>query len=173
MTAEKVAGKTLEIDEWLSLAESAQYLSSVLKNDVTPARILRLALSRKLTLSVRFVNPTPVKVGRIVRLDDCRLFVFPKVRGQRRLRCLPEFVRASEEWPEAVIRGVEDGALQLSLTDMGIGQDKVLELAEEVTGVQGIYDLPLLWEERNVVERLYQGLTGGPEFTNVFSKARS
>ena len=51
-------GQLLELKEWLTVAEAAQYLHRVLKENVSEADIFRFALNRKLALSVRF--PTPV-----------------------------------------------------------------------------------------------------------------
>ena len=48
--------KLFKLAEWHSLEDSADYLSDVLEEKVTPAKILRLAIDGHLKLSVRIVK---------------------------------------------------------------------------------------------------------------------
>ncbi len=49
--------KLLKLKSWLTVAEAANHLSLLVDEEVTEADIFQFALVRRLTLSVRFVNP--------------------------------------------------------------------------------------------------------------------
>ena len=52
--------------EWLTITEAANYLSKKLDEDVTEADIFRLALKRRLVVSVYFVNHASARLCSII-----------------------------------------------------------------------------------------------------------
>lgn len=62
--------KLIEMEEWLTLDKSASYLSAVFDELVLKADLYRLALDNKLTLSVRFLEPVPALVGKLIDEDE-------------------------------------------------------------------------------------------------------
>lgn len=48
--------KLFKLKDWLTVEDAARHLSGVFSEPVSEADILRLALDRRLTLSVNFVN---------------------------------------------------------------------------------------------------------------------
>jgi|GEM_PF-3048407 len=57
-------GALFKFKTWLTISESAEYLSKIFNDDVTKADVLRLSLDGHLKLSVRFANDTYAKRGR-------------------------------------------------------------------------------------------------------------
>ena len=62
--------KLLLLREWLAVPEVAQYLSSVLEEVVSEAKVLRLALDGHLSLSVYLPRPTNVFPASITSIND-------------------------------------------------------------------------------------------------------
>ena len=60
----------LNIHEWLTLDKSASYLSHKLNKSVEITDLYHLALDRKLTLSVRFLEPVSALHGKFVEEDE-------------------------------------------------------------------------------------------------------
>jgi hypothetical protein len=59
--------KLVKFKAWLTLPETARYLSIVLGEDVTEADVLRLALDEHLELSVNFVNGASAQCNKIAK----------------------------------------------------------------------------------------------------------
>lgn len=62
--------KLLKLKEWLTVADAAGYLSILLKEEVSEADVLRLALDGRLQLSVFFPNPTWALRGNFIEVDS-------------------------------------------------------------------------------------------------------
>ncbi|VTU36841.1 hypothetical protein H6CHR_04808 [Variovorax sp. PBL-H6] len=58
------------LKEWLTLEEAAAHLTGCLEEAVTEADILRLALAKKLTVSVDFINTAYARPGEAVPASD-------------------------------------------------------------------------------------------------------
>ena len=58
--------KLFSLKEWLTLEDSAIYLTKILSEPVTQADILSLAIAGKLIISVYIVNPVSVITGKVV-----------------------------------------------------------------------------------------------------------
>lgn len=63
-------GKLFNLKNWLTVADTAHHLSTLFDEEVGEADVLRLALDGHLKLSVNFVNHTPAKCGKVIRIDD-------------------------------------------------------------------------------------------------------
>ena len=104
----------------------------------TEADVLRLALDRHLQLSVNFVNRADAKGGKVIPLSAVK-----KVPG------IP--VKGHEPYEVPL-------ALQLNDHDYLVFEEKIVQLS-------GVWDLPLIGNERLDVEHKYQILTNGPAVT--------
>jgi hypothetical protein len=101
---------------------------------VSEADVLRFALDGHLTLSVYFVNHARGRCGPAVPIQDAK-------------------------WQ---FKQTSDGGWVFPMVSVAIGQDRVIENDEQITVLDGIWDLTMLGSERLDVEHQYQVLTGGP-----------
>jgi hypothetical protein len=130
--------KLLKLKEWVTLDDAAKHLSIAFGENVAKADVLRLALDRRLTLSVNMLNGASARCGQLVPKAKAKWTEMPSLDGLRTLR-VPE--------------GVE-------LTD-----GSVIELEGDIVSLRGIYDLSMIGNERLEVEHAYQMLTDGPAVT--------
>lgn len=158
-------GKLFNLREWLTLPETARHLSNICAEEVSETDVLRLVLDGHLKLSVNFVNHAMARRGRYIPFTTADL------------------VRAIEsgEYTEELKWHFGDGELlkksnpHLSIEEakkldvqplaLRIDDERFLTLNDDVTTLKGIWDLPLIGNERLDVEHLYQSLTGGPDIT--------
>jgi hypothetical protein len=135
--------KLLKLKEWVTTSDAAVHLSKVLQENVTRADVLRLGLDGHLRLAVNFVNSVKARYGTVVPLVDAKYRTVPKHIVDR-----------------LQIAGIERNVVKLE--GVQIDANNVLELDDEITTLQGVYDLPLIGTERLDIEHQYQQLTGGP-----------
>lgn len=168
-------GKLFNLKEWLTVADAARHLSIVFGEDMTEADVLRLALDRRLRLSVYFVNHATARCGNIVHLEQVDWTLVPSIKGagmqveraagynveqdnalraSAKLMTLLKDIPAAE-WPNWV-------PLPSSLK---IDGERFLDLSESITTLRGVWDLPMIGNERLDIEHEYQNLTGGPAVT--------
>lgn len=121
--------------EWLRVPEAAQYLAVVFGESVSEADVLRLALDRHLTLSVRFPNHVRAKLA-LPPLSPTQLGVLVERMAR---------IRSRRATPSSRKRTANDK------------HDRVVTLQDTE-----VYDLPLVGGERLDVEQEYQRLTDGP-----------
>ena len=136
--------KLFNLKEWLTVAESAQHLSIVFGEDVTEADVLRLALDRRLRLSVNFVNGARGRCGRVVPIDEAEYVEVPAINGNGTVRLYGGPQLYSEGRVTSVVK-----------------------LEDEVSDLRGIYDLPMIGNEKLDVENAYQHRIGGPTVTLI------
>ena len=134
--------KLLKLRQWLTLSEGAQSLSMLVREEVTAADLLRLAIDRQLTLSVHFVNGMTLRQWVAVDMESVTWTEVPSPDGK-------EVVR----YPDGGTIGfLEDGS--------------TVQLMGPVFHFQpGLVDLPMIGSEATEVEREYQRMTGGPPHT--------
>jgi len=142
--------KLLKLREWLTVEDAAKQLSIMFGEEFTEADVLRLALDGRLTLSVQIVNSALVRPGLVVSKGEAKYIDVPFNEPS------PSGDVASGR-TETVWRKVPVG---IPLVD-----GDVIELTDEVDCVGGIFDLPMIGNERRDVEARYQRLTGGPTVT--------
>ena len=128
--------KLLELQKWVTVPDAAYKLTIFLGVEVSQAEVLRFALEGSLKLSVNFVNTVEAKRGEIVAKDEVTSKVALPTEG-----CPPILFR---NW-----------------VDIGGGQ--CIKLDDKVVSLEGVWDLPMIRSERLAVERMHQGLIGGPE----------
>lgn len=143
--------KLFRLKEWVTIPEAAQHLSIVCGEAVAEADLLRFALQGQLTLSVYFVNHAKARCGLVVGLDEVEWRELPGVMTAA-LERVPESERGK---PIRYIRS-------LPLDDEG---NKFINLRDEVSTLDGVWDLPMIGGERLDVEHRLQYLIGGPAVT--------
>ena len=62
--------KLMDLKEWLTIPETAKYLSNPMKEEVSETDIFRLLLDGHLKLSVKFVNMAYAMRGKIVSKEE-------------------------------------------------------------------------------------------------------
>ena len=69
----KPAGsKLFKLKNWLTIKDTATYLSNIFSEPVCEADVLQLGLDGHLKLSVNFVNSTPARMGKVVPYKEAR-----------------------------------------------------------------------------------------------------
>jgi hypothetical protein len=132
------AGKLFKLKEWLTVADAARHLAILCDEDVTEADVLRFVMDRHLRLSVRFVNATPGRCGRLVSLDDAEVPI-------TKLSDDPKVWLYGDVRPYGLLK-----------------TNETVVLHKESCLLCGVHDLAMIGNEVMEVERRYQELTGGP-----------
>lgn len=139
-------GKLFKLKKWLTVPEAAQHLSIVFGEEVKEADVLRFALDGHLKLSVNFVNYAEARCGKVVPLEDARFHeLSPLIRD--------------------LVLEMRKGKPTMVLDGLQISDSEVLELEKTMVSLNGVYDLPMIGNERLDVEHEYQNLTAGPAVT--------
>ncbi|KGY09201.1 hypothetical protein [Vibrio sinaloensis] len=136
--------KLSQLKKFHTLKESAEYLSSELKEPVSLATIYQLIADKQLMLSVRLVNQAYVMKGQFVECEDGDLVEFRTelTSGKVLEKSYFDYV-------------TDDNSLPIR-TDMYFVYDNKAHI------VDGIWDLAMVGEESLRVEDLYQNEVNGP-----------
>ncbi len=166
MARKPEASKLFNLKEWLTLDDAAKHLSIVFGEEVTRADVLRLALDKRLTLSVNFVNHALARKGKVTPIEQTGLFPPSVIDKINVLLGLPRNVapRADVDKPVPDILGNTD-ELALHLAHTLYRGNGCLVLNEAVVWISGVWDLPMTGAEERDVEHCYQMETGGPSVT--------
>jgi hypothetical protein len=140
--------KLSKFKEWWTLPDAAKYLSEADRNEVTEADILRLALDGHINLSVCFVNQTKARRGTVVGRKDVKWGELPLDLGFQ-LKNYPDFERNGDSWRY--------------MKSLQINDTQFLNISDEWTTIEGVWDLPMFGCGRLNIEDKYQRLTDGPE----------
>lgn len=131
--------KLYKLREWLTLADAAQHLAISFGEKVVEADVLRLTLDGHLTLSINFVNHAKGRCGKLVPISQARFAPLSSEKARK--------VAGTRQLPQGIL----------------INNEQVLEpTPKEPVTIDGVWDLPMVGNERIDVERYYQELTGGP-----------
>ena len=164
-------GKLFSLKEWLTIDDAARHLSNVLGEDVTNADVLRLGLDGRLRLSIQFVNHTKGRCGKVVTWNetDWRLAPEPNFTGNEKMeqdvpgltdQCRPNPPKLQALYDE--ICESERGKYCRRLLNLIIDDERFLALSDDLTVLEGVWDLPMIGNELRHVESKYHDLTGGP-----------
>ncbi len=66
----KKKSKLMALKKWLTIPDTAKYLSNLMEEEVNGNDILRFALDGHLKLSVNFVNTVKAKRGKVVSKEE-------------------------------------------------------------------------------------------------------
>lgn len=145
--------KLLKLREWLTLSETAEYLTLVLSETVLEKDLYRLALDGHLRLSFDFVNKAKAIKGKIVGEDEIEFYEIDNSKtGDSRKDAF-----------RSMVHGRLDGAIK----SLSIDGDRFINLEEKVQTIDGIWDLMMIGNEQLDIEHAYQNLTDGPEVTLI------
>lgn len=139
--------KLLKLKRWLSLEDAAKHLTVVLEEEVEVKDVLGLALDGHLKLSVYVVNPTPAERGKIVPIEK------------------------AQKAPPVTIFG-EEYLIKGMLLGIKLNEREVLELNGDPEAIDGLWDLPMIGNERLDVEHERLDLISGPE-VNFWESGRT
>lgn len=149
--------KLFKLKEWLTLPETAKYLSSLFDEEVSEVDVLRLALDGHLKLSVHLPNPTNVIRGDVVSEEES---IRKEMEVPRHL--LEATYRAKFPEFDGDIDQVEFGTPTV-MESINIDDKRFINLDKKITTIKGVYDLPLFGGERLDIEHEYLVLTDGPD----------
>lgn len=158
--------KLMDLKEWLTVAETAKYLTSEFGEDVTEADVFRLALNGRLRLSVHFINYAKARYADFISLGRWQRYY--DMNGN----LIRETVHKSAKDFELIFKKCKYLCFKYTIDpepgtgychQMGGDLDisKLLRLSDKVETLRGVFDLPLIGNERLDIERTYQKLTGG------------
>jgi hypothetical protein len=161
--------RLLKLKEWLTIPDAARHLSGVCGEPVTDADVLRLGLDRHLKLSVYFVNKARARRGVVVPLEQSAAAILASNPIDLLRKGYPPIAELlGSELPTFIADGLANGSL---IRDDGslvlVDGSQFLHLEQEVTTIDGVWDLPLIGAERLNIEHLFQQLTGGPKVTLI------
>jgi hypothetical protein len=166
--------KLFKLREWLTVADAARYLAIAFDEEVIEADVLRLALDGHLKLSVNFVNHAWAKCGQVVPWEGTEWLLVPPLRlaktpaenhpqvkaSARTLTCPTKLQALLDKIPVD-----ERAALLPIMKSIVIDDECYLNLSDEVTTIEGVWDLLMIGNERLDIEHEYQNQTGGPAVT--------
>jgi hypothetical protein len=168
-------GKLFNLKKWLTVADAARHLAIVFGEDVTEADVLRLALDGRLRLSVYFVNHAIALCGKAISLEETDWKLLPSLNGYgMRLQTEGEHsLKQDSIWqaPTKLLALLKDIPTAewpnwIALpSGLNIDGERFLELSDTVTTLRGVWDLPMIGNERLDIEHKYQNLTDGPAVT--------
>lgn len=163
--------KLFSLKEWLTIADAALHLSSVLGEKVTEADVLRLGLDGRFRLSVYFVNRSRALCGKVTTWDETNWLLLPKddfIGDQQKQYVMPGITNKCRPNPPKLQALFDDlcesdqGKCYPIMRDMIIDDERFLALSDDVIILDGVWDLPMIGNERLDIESRYQFLTGGP-----------
>lgn len=161
--------KLFNFKEWLTLEDAARHLSLLFDEEVTLADVLRLALDKRLVLSVWFVNHTYARKGRLAPFSECNMLLLPSMHGMRKTIALPDqriFTQAELAVVYPTIKErVESGDIILVPDAIRFVDEQWLIMDKSVESIDGVWDLPMVGAETFDVEHRFQMETAGPEIT--------
>ncbi|OLL29990.1 hypothetical protein BTH42_19400 [Burkholderia sp. SRS-W-2-2016] len=146
--------KLFNLKKWVTLSDAAKHLSAIFGEEVAEADILQFALERRLTLSINFVNGARARCARIVGPEGIEWRELPSLESIPGLESVP---------------GHEGAAPVLYMRSLQLHEDReeYINLSAEVTKIDGVWDLPLLGNDRLDVEHGFQMLIGGHAVTST------
>lgn len=166
--------KIYRFREWLTIPETARRMSISFDDDVTEADVLRLALDRRLQLSVNFVNHAKARCGKVITWEETDWWLPPRLDKFPSDTVINEADRAttaSRQYPRklaalyAELPPDERNKFYPMMRSLSIDGERFVTLSDDVVTLQGVWDLPMIGGERLDVEHRFQSLTGGPAVT--------
>jgi hypothetical protein len=144
------AGKLFKLKKWLTIPESAKYLSKTFGEEVNEADVLRLGIDGHLKLSVYFVNGAIARFGKVVSYEEAEWY--PPNWISLGNSDIPEKFKNMKKLDTAVI-----------MKSLNIDNSRYLNLEDDVTPIRGVWDLAMVGNEGIDVEYEYNQLINGPE----------
>lgn len=160
--------KLLMVKEWLTVPEAARHMSILFGEEVSEADVLRLALDNHLKLSVNFVNFTKVKHGIAIPWDDVAkdpAVIISKLNSMTEAESASTMAGCERVGRISSLYSMTEAESANHAHQMKIlhGREDCLHFYDDVTNINGVWDLPMFGGERLDIEHRYQQLTDGPD----------
>lgn len=152
--------QTFLLKEWLTLERAAKHLSSVFKEEMEEADLLRFARQKLLTLSIHFPNQTKAKYGEIVRYPWTKL---QASLAEGNLPAALEWVLLSPDSARSLpwLPKEAEGEPVLVNKILKIDADSYVRFTGGIRTIGGVWDLPMVGGEQLEIEHEFQRLIDG------------
>lgn len=182
--------KFFKFKKWLTIKDTAVHLSNIFSEPVCEADVLQLGLDGHLILSVNFVNCTPARNGKVVPYrearrrhyrslldDEFRAEFFEKNMTDASVKSDKELSEYDAQQQLATLSKYIDMPLddffhrsdEGSIEGLYIGNGRVLEFEKDhVYQITGVWDLPMIGNEKIDIERRYQRMVSGIEVDGIY-----
>jgi|GEM_PF-1820961 hypothetical protein len=136
--------KLFELKEWLTIPEAAKHLSGILKEEVTEANVLRLAIDGHLKPSIRFLNFVEVKNVSMCLKEEAELVAGVRMTNNPTTKEQDRF----EFWLCILLRS--------DYNNDNVQQFEVREARE-----LGVWSIVMNDSAKVIIEREYEEMTSG------------
>ena len=171
-----MSSKLSLLKNWLTLKDSAKYLSRALGEDVSVADLLQLALQQKLILSISLVTGHFGAKGKQVSLEDAELCRF-SIKSERRDKVIETIAGAEKQahldrLSRAPLTNNAFGVVDRPKEDVSVqfkgnvlhDYSGVLEFDEDnIHSIYGLWDLTMMGAEALDIEDEFYKNIGGPD----------
>lgn len=157
--------KFTTLKKWLTVPDVAKRFSNFFDEDITEADVLQQALDGHFKISINIVRPVKVRRTKVVAWDGTEWLMFPRMMNKNPLP--PEQTLGNAKCPpilEALWKRIPEDERKMFmpvLLGRRIDDERFLILDQQITEISGIFDLPMIGDERLDVEYQYHLLTGG------------
>lgn len=138
------------LKEWVTIDDAVHHLSQILDEPVRKADILQLALDGHIKLTVNFPNCAKAKIGCVVPYKDVPLRELPSLRGEETITYVDGYPLYQHEKGSQIHE-----------------EAPFIVFSDDVSTIDGLWDLAMIGCERLDIEHDLQSLIGGPEITLV------
>lgn len=170
--------KLIGMKDWVTVEAATTYLSNLLKESVTEADVLQLALDGHLKLSVNFVKQIPARCGKFNSWEDTEWKLVPRwtTKAPPGILGSPEIAQERRGYPPKLLsilgefdsNDMRDYELDVDcpvMTSLKIDSDRYITLEDRVISIRGVWDLPMIGNEKLDIERRCHRLSGGKAIT--------
>lgn len=163
--------KLLSLKEWITLDEAAAHLANIFNEEVSVADIYRFALSGNLVLSAHLVNHGRANLGRKMAIREAGFRVVPALEQIQKQVFVDLAANAFGEFEAWLAADAENAHLLAAeepkskfvlLNGVQVSAQDCIQLDEQVSSVDGIWDLTMQGAERLDIEHFLQQSVGGP-----------
>lgn len=157
--------KFTNLKKWFTVQEAAKRLSNSFGEDISEADVLQQALDGNLKISIKIVDSVKARRTKVITWGEAEWLMFPMSSIHPlppemtfgNAKCPPILQALWQRIPED-----ERGKFTPVLLARKIDGNRFLVIEQQITEISGIYDLPMIGDERLDVEHQYHLLTGGP-----------
>ncbi len=143
--------KLFQLKEWLTIRDTARQLTSMLNEDVSEADIYQLALDGNLIISAYLPNGVDAKKGRLVQYEEVKWRELPELddsefikRPDGKIDVIHKKTKPLIHMPDALL--IDD--------DVPAREARWLRLEEQVSRIDGLWDLVMMGAERLDIQHL-------------------
>lgn len=158
--------KLFKFKEWLTLEAAAKHLSGFLEEPVEVFDVLQLALDGHLMISVNLVNHAYAKLGKVIPYRQVQKHEVPLFDDKGKA-ILPGFENLRGEDGKRPAVGVIAQGLCIDTEAELTDETPYVVFSDEVTSIDGVWDLAMLHNERLDIEYLMLQKIDGPSLDLV------